>query len=480
MWTMKEELLERANRYIDENKGRVDQRYRPLFHAVAPIGWINDPNGFCFDGERYQLFYQHYPYDSVWNDMHWGHWQSADLVGWEDLPVAMGPDREYDEFGCFSGTALPDGKGGAHILYTGVSEQGKLQQQCLAYFDGKRIVKAEKNPVIPASMLPEGYTGQDFRDPKLFRVADGYRAVLAAKYGEGGRFLCFSSENLEDWKLEGVFCEPEGIMPECPDVFGLDGKTVVLYSKIDAGEDPEKNNRPVVCSVGEMDPEGKTFTGGEWTPIDHGREFYAAQTCEGKNGERNVIGWMASWEAQYPTAKGEYGWSGMMTLPRVMRLKDGKVVQEPAPGFRKFRGEKKKTTMELEDNGVRMEDVCAKHAEIHFRADVKHAESVTLNVMEDGDERVALRWQDGKLTLDRRSIASSEAGKFVPVISMPMEARDGQVEMTVFVDNCAIEVFAGGQVMSAVAFPKSEKYGVSACAEGKATVEISNFNCNVK
>lgn len=63
---------------------------------------------------------------------------------------------------------------------------------------------------------------------------------------------------------------------------------------------------------------------------------------------------------------------------------------------------------------------------------------------------------------------------------MPMEARDGQVEMTVFVDNCAIEVFAGGQVMSAVAFPKSEKYGVSACADGKATVEISNFNCNVK
>ena len=164
-----------------------------------------------------------------------------------------------------------------------------------------------------------------------------------------------------------------------------------------------------------------------------------------------------------------------MTLPRVMKLKDGKIVQEPAPGFRKLRGEKKTVSAELEDNGVRMREVCAKHAEICFRAEVSDAESVTLNVMEDGEERVSLRWQEGRLILDRSSIANNEAGKFVPVISMPVEAHDGQVEMTVFVDNCAVEVFANGQVMSAVAFPEGEKYGVSASAVGKAGVEIERW-----
>lgn len=468
-------LLNKANQYIAENKGLVDRRYRPRFHAVAPIGWINDPNGFHFDGTQYHLFYQHYPYKAEWNDMHWGHWRSADLAMWEDLPVAMAPDRPYDEFGCFSGTALPDGKGGAHIMYTGVCEQGKLQQQCLAYFDGTNIVKSEKNPVIPFGLLPEGYAPQDFRDPKVFRTADGYRAIMAAKHEDGGRLVCFSSKDLENWKYEGVFCEPEGIMPECPDVFRLGGKTVVMYSKIGAGEDPEQNNRPVLCAVGDMNCEETSFTGGEWAPIDHGREFYAAQTCEGENGERIVTGWLASWEAQYPTARTEYGWSGMMTLPRVMKLKDGKIVQEPAPGFRKLRGEKKTVSAELEDNGVRMREVCAKHAEICFRAEVSDAESVTLNVMEDGEERVSLRWQEGRLTLDRSSIANNEVGKFVPVISMPVEAHDGQVEMTVFVDNCAVEVFANGQVMSAVAFPEGEKYGVSASAVGKAGVEIERW-----
>ena len=469
---MGRDLLDKANQYIAENKDRTEKRYRPRFHAVAPTGWINDPNGFHYDGKRYHLFCQHYPYKAEWNDMHWGHWQSADLATWEDLPVAMAPDQPYDEFGCFSGTALPDGKGGAQIMYTGVCEQGKLQQQCLAYFDGTDIVKAEKNPVIPFELLPEGYAPQDFRDPKLMRTADGYRAIMAARHEDGGRLVCFSSRNLENWKYEGVFCEPEGIMPECPDVFRLDGKTVVMYSKIGTGEDPEQNNRPVLCSVGDMNCEETSFTGGEWMPVDHGREFYAAQTCEGENGARIVTGWLASWEAQYPTALSEHGWSGMMTLPRVMRLKDGEVMQEAAPGLRDLRGDSKKLHAVLDSETVRMKDACARHAEIRLQAEVSDAKSVTLNVMEDGDERVCLRWQDDVLTLDRSTIANNRLGRFVPVVRMPLKAVDGKIGMTVYVDNCAVEVFANGKVLSALTFPESEMYGVSVSAEGKAEVEL--------
>ena len=43
--------LEKANQYIKENK--VDYKERPAFHVSAPVGWINDPNGFSI----YQYFY---------------------------------------------------------------------------------------------------------------------------------------------------------------------------------------------------------------------------------------------------------------------------------------------------------------------------------------------------------------------------------------------------------------------------------------
>ena len=466
------ELLDAANAYIAQNREKLDTRYRPCFHAVAPIGWINDPNGFYFDGEWYHLFYQHYPYDAKWNDMHWGHWRSRDLVHWEDLPVVMAPDQPYDVSGCFSGTALPDGRGGAHILYTGVSEEGNLQQQCLAHFDGTDMVKAENNPVMPFELLPEGYVRKDFRDPKLIRTADGYRAVMAAKHSSGGLLVCFSSPDMNRWKYEGVYCRTEGIMPECPDVFPMDGKTVVLYSKVEKKGKNGENPRPVLYTVGETDREKIHFTPGAWQFVDHGREFYATQTCEGKNGERIAVSWMASWETEYPTALLDHGWSGMMSLPRVLRLEGDRIVQEPVPEIRKLRQEKNRLCAEIDNARVCLEDVCARHAEIHFRADVSQAGAVVLSVMEDHDEKVSLLWLEDTLILNRTDIAYNQMGRFIPEIRMPLRAVEGQLEMTVFVDNCSVEVFAGGETMSAIAFPKGEAYNLSVSVKGRAEVEL--------
>ena len=149
-------MLEKANQFIQENRRKVYDEYRPVYHAVAPFGWINDPNGFCYIGEACHLFYQHNPYEAEWSDMHWGHWRSNDLVHWEDLPVIMAPDCDYDSAGCFSGSALPDGKGGAHIFYTGVhaAEDGLLQEQCLAFFNGEIIEKYLVILSFPALLYP--------------------------------------------------------------------------------------------------------------------------------------------------------------------------------------------------------------------------------------------------------------------------------------------------------------------------------------
>lgn len=154
------EQLEKARKYESLSKDNINQEDRPLFHLTPYIGWMNDPNGFCFYQGKYHLFYQYHPYSRDWGPMHWGHAESADLLHWTYLPCALAPDTPADQGGCFSGSAVPLPDGRLMLVYTGVQEtqeNGKaIQAQCIAFGNGTDFEKYPHNPVVSAADLPEG------------------------------------------------------------------------------------------------------------------------------------------------------------------------------------------------------------------------------------------------------------------------------------------------------------------------------------
>ena len=86
----------------------------------------------------------------------------------------------------FSGSGIGTEKG--HLLvYTGVMEKEikkekvTYQNQCLALGDGKTYNKLEQNPVITGDMLPEHFSREHFRDPKIWKEADGIRFACDGK-----------------------------------------------------------------------------------------------------------------------------------------------------------------------------------------------------------------------------------------------------------------------------------------------------------
>ncbi len=180
------QTLREARKYEEAFAKTIKDENRPAFHLGARIGWMNDPNGFCYYQGKYHMFYQYHPYDSHWGPMHWGHAVSEDLLHWEYLPAALAPDEFYDKDGCFSGSAieLPDGR---HLLmYTGVVKEfqkdgvfAEVQTQCLAIGDGIDYEKYEQNPVLDEKDVPEGCSRFDFRDPKIIRGEKGiYKCVV--------------------------------------------------------------------------------------------------------------------------------------------------------------------------------------------------------------------------------------------------------------------------------------------------------------
>ena len=233
---MTSQTLREARKYEETVEKSIAKEERPDFHLCSRVGWMNDPNGFCYYNGMYHLFYQYYPYESKWGPMHWGHAVSKDLLHWEYLPAALAPDEIYDRDGCFSGSAitLPDGR--QLLMYTGVVKErqanggsNEVQTQCLAVGDGVDYVKYEKNPVLDEKDIPEGGSRFDFRDPKMWREEDGtYRCIIGNRPADGsGQILLFESPDGFAWHYKKVLAANHnrfGKMWECPDFFPLDGK----------------------------------------------------------------------------------------------------------------------------------------------------------------------------------------------------------------------------------------------------------------
>ncbi len=67
---------------------------KPAWHYRPEKNWINDPNGLVHYKGWYHMFYQYNPHGDEWDDIHWGHARSRDLLTWETLPIALTPDAD--------------------------------------------------------------------------------------------------------------------------------------------------------------------------------------------------------------------------------------------------------------------------------------------------------------------------------------------------------------------------------------------------
>ncbi|WP_336818667.1 sucrose-6-phosphate hydrolase [Cedecea sp. MMO-103] len=317
-------------------KALQDKHY-PQWHHAPVTGLMNDPNGFTWFAGRWHLFYQWNPLAADHKYKCWGHWSSADLVQWRHEPLALMPDEEYDRSGCYSGSAV-DLEGRLTLCYTGnvKSDDGsRTAWQCLAVENS--VGGFDKmGPVLP---LPAGYTGH-VRDPKVWQHEGVWYMVLGAQdLHKRGKVLLFSSPNMRDWENRGEIAgngvhglADAGYMWECPDLFPLDGKHVLLCCPQGQARQNERflNVYPAAYLVGDFDYATATFSHGDLNELDAGFEFYAPQTALAPDGRRLLVGWMGvpdGEEMLQPTR--EQGWIHQMTCLRELTLSNGKLYQNP-------------------------------------------------------------------------------------------------------------------------------------------------------
>ena len=273
----------------EEAPRRGGEPLRPLIHFTPQSGWMNDPNGLLYLDGVYHLFFQHNPAEPAWENMHWGHAVSRDLIHWEELSPALCPD---DDGTMFSGSAIVDrenrtglkeGEEDVILLYytcagdTSVRSAKKKFTQCLAYSTdgGMTFQKYAKNPVVR-------HIKADNRDPKVVWCEE-LDAYLMAIYLSGHEYALLTSKNLLDWEqIQRIKLDRDA---ECPDIYPI---TV---------ENAPSKRRWILSGASHRYLVG-SFERGQFKPVQRalslstGRSSYAAQIFStDSEAERIQIAW---------------------------------------------------------------------------------------------------------------------------------------------------------------------------------------------
>lgn len=424
----------------------------PRIHYSPQRNWMNDPNGLIFHEGRYHLYYQYNPNGYDHGYMSWGHASSADLITWEEHPVALRYEEDYQ---IYSGSAVWDGEGVAGFgpamvaFYTAHADQRRNQAQAIAYSYDQGLTWAtyEGNPILDRD-------SGDFRDPKVlrYRGKDGDYWVMAAVEAVQQLVVFYRSDNLREWTLLSEFAAPqvgEGIW-ECPDLFPLviDGveKWVLIIS---LGMAPAVGGFGTIYFVGSFD--GTTFVpeGGHHL-LDHGRDNYAGVSFYGlPDEERTVIGWMSNWvyARELPVIEEEPR-RGAMTLARRLSLaeQDGVTVlrQQPVEPQTVVGGEVQDLRV---SQPARLPLSIPECCRLDIEFDLGEADGISLRFRHAEDEEggIVLGYErsTGEMRLDRSAVAAGFPSIFRAAQVLPTSGGR-TATFSIWTDITSVEIFADG------------------------------------
>ncbi len=443
---------------------------------------MNDPNGMVYANGEYHLFYQYNPYANKWGPMHWGHAVSGDMVHWNNLPIALFPDRHGT---IFSGSAVVDsgntsGFGSAanpalvavftyhDHLHENLSPVG-FQSQGIAYSldKGRTWVKYDKNPVLKNPGV------RDFRDPKVFWFAPRGRWIMTLAVGNHVAF--YSSPDLKEWTHESDF--------------GADGRRARWRLGMPGPGRAYRRWRGgnQVCSVGQRRsgaPNGGSatqyfvgrFDGREFTPdasvpnavrwVDYGTDDYAGSTWSGvAPGDRQLfIGWMSNWE--YANLVPTQPWRSAMTVPRTLTLSKTPAGTElrslPVAELAALRTDRNTVGRRTVPKSFDLTPPKSSSGllDLDVKLNTRRASRVDLVFSNAQNQRTIFRINhtEHRYEVDRTvSGAIDFSPKFASVQTAPIVGQSAHIAVRAILDRSSVEIFIndGETVFTTIVFPST-------------------------
>ncbi|MBL1411460.1 glycoside hydrolase family 32 protein [Sphingobacterium faecale] len=464
------DTLAKAARQLRDLKS--SDPHRPIFHFVNPDGYGQpfDPNGALFWNGRYHMGYIYQKErNDKWEHL-WGHIASTDLLHWQiypDMLTVVDGDAEKD--GIFSGGSFLSREGIPHVSYHGWGANSNMAAYSVDP-DLRKWVKSELNPLLSTPVSSDSsaspYTAWD---PEIWydNTEDCYYQISG-----GNPATLFKSRDLKNWIFLGDFIESDKRLNldfedvSCPDFFKVGDKYVLLFISHMRGAQyyigTFANDRFTVEGHGRMNWPGGTFFAPEQLVDDTGRNIYWGWIIE-----RKPVG--QEWK---------YGWSGILSLPRVFSLSENnEVTIAPAEELRTLRyNHYNHQGIKLTAGTKEILTAKGKSLEITARFE-KGSGTFGLKVFAspDGREQTIIKYdtKTEELIVDFKNssihapvlmpdycIKYYQPSDFVETLvsqqRVPMKLKEGEpLSLQVFIDRSVIEIFANGRkCVTQVVYPQ--------------------------
>ncbi len=423
---------------------------RPGYHFVMPEGVAMpfDPNGAIYWKGRYHLFYLFQDTRLGKRSDHWGHMSSRDLFHWRHHPTGL-----LD--GMYSGNCFLNREGVPTICY---HQHGLGNAMAVALDDDlDEWQKLDSNPITPETREGDQHHGR-YRswDPYGWLEGETYYAIFGGQRPAVAKSAALDGE----WKYAGdLFAHGvEGVPLDedvsCPDLFELGGKHVLL------------------CISHRL---GCRYYVGEWRdeqfhPESHARmswvdnSFFAPESLVDDRGRRIMWAWIL--DEPLFGAQTKHGWSGTLSLPRVLSLGDDGLLHMDVPEeIEALRyGEVRKGPFVVPaDEEVPIDGVTGDGLELQVEMESAEASQFGVKVCAspDGQEETSISYdaEEKLLKVDTRRSGPDDPPKAVE--AAPFELKPGErLKLRVFVDKSVVEVFANSrQAISRRIYPSRQNSG---------------------
>ncbi len=443
--------IDLTEKYISEHANDKKEYYPSTYHFMPKTGWVNDPNGVCYFRGEYHLFYQYNPYDVVWHAPYWGHAVTKDFITYKYLPAGLAPSETL-KYGCFSGGAI-SANNKIYLCYTRHYdlENSHLEVQHLATSSDGILFTDTAEPILSQEHLREGDCKQDFRDPNPVEIDGVYYVCVGNKTNDNkGQMLVYSSKDLVSFEYHmTIRHEAFGSILECPDVFRLNNKDVVVFSSIgyEESNSPNGEKHGSYALIGNIDYKNKKYSFENIIRLDYGTDFYAPQSLDSPDGRRVMFGWLDLWNNSSHMRDIKNNTSGRYALPRELVLIDNNLHVKPVK----------------EIYGFMHGDLKVKSGEAiqkNFYLKAKFTQGSKFKLFDDSGF-VEIEKVDGAINLILNQTNHLKCSRSLPC------ANDCDVE--IFSDHGSIEIFcSNGKVASAQVLLPS----VQLCVSIEGAIEI--------